>query len=75
MKKIAYASLIRRIAREQGVPINGLDDDQIIEFYENSMWGTMTILRLALRDVLSPTIDHLRSFVEKFTKEEVSEDD
>ena len=41
MDPAKYALLIRRAAQDAGVDLGDMSDEEIIYFYENTLWGTM----------------------------------
>ena len=70
MNKHKYALLIRVSLYKTGRDLSELTDDEVIYFYENTVWGTVHSIGMAACSVAYPVLDYIKKMIESFKKEE-----
>ena len=85
MNKQMYAALVKKTASDYGHDLWEMDDDDVIYYYETSMWGAGLRLRAAtdalkhaLVEVLQPFFEKLQPIVERiasYIEDEEDEDE
>lgn len=70
MDKTKYALLIRYAARKKVDNLTDMTDEELIYFYENSLWGQAHAVGVAAVLVVAPIMDWVKKVFVKYAGEE-----